>query len=138
MKFKRARFELNTKRWMLDRTIRLLSPSERGNLIDAVCAAAADGRPLPSGIGDLVRGVATGTIGWSRRNYKAVHIRDGKRCRYCASTSGPFSVDHVIPRAQGGDDGIGNLAVSCWGCNSRKGGRTPREAGMILLPSVAR
>jgi hypothetical protein len=38
--------------------------------------------------------------------------------------------DHVDPN-EGND--LGNLVVSCRGCNSRKGSRTPEQAGMALL-----
>jgi hypothetical protein len=42
--------------------------------------------------------------------------------------------DHVIPRCQGGDDSTDNLVVACRPCNSRKNGRTPQQAGMVLRP----
>jgi 5-methylcytosine-specific restriction endonuclease McrA len=29
--------------------------------------------------------------------------------------------DHVVPRARGGSDAIGNLVLSCGPCNNRKG-----------------
>lgn len=60
-----------------------------------------------------------------------VLIRDGNRCRYCGE-DGAGTVDHIIPRCQGGTDSVDNLAVSCQSCNSRKGGRTPDQAGMVL------
>jgi 5-methylcytosine-specific restriction endonuclease McrA len=68
---------------------------------------------------------------WSKGNYPDVYARDGHACRYCGSTSW-LSIDHVIPRAQGGSDEADNLVVCCRSCNSRKGGRTPSQAGMVL------
>jgi hypothetical protein len=65
---------------------------------------------------------------------RAVFRRDGNACRYCRSHSF-LSIDHVVPRCQGGDDDIENLALACKKCNSRKNGRTPEEAGMALLPA---
>jgi 5-methylcytosine-specific restriction endonuclease McrA len=72
--------------------------------------------------------------GWSRRAVPQVYHRDGARCRYCGRTDNPLSIDHVVPRCQGGSDNADNLAVACRRCNSRKNGRTPAQAGMVLLP----
>lgn len=69
---------------------------------------------------------------WSHEHGPAVFARDGSRCRYCGATK-RLSLDHVKPRIQGGDDAADNLVVACRSCNSRKGGRTPEEAGMVLL-----
>lgn len=69
----------------------------------------------------------------------AIRQRDGNRCRYCGkavnwrdrrSDSGG-TYDHVQPR---GDNSLVNVVVACRGCNGRKNGRTPEEAGMPLLP----
>jgi hypothetical protein len=68
---------------------------------------------------------------WSRAAYETVHQRDG-RCRYCGSLE-RLTIDHVIPRCQGGRDDESNLVVACRSCNSRKGGRTPSQAGMAVL-----
>jgi 5-methylcytosine-specific restriction endonuclease McrA len=66
---------------------------------------------------------------------------DGDGCSYCG-TELDFRVgrslikatlDHVVPRSQGGSDGEDNLVLACWSCNSKKGPRTPEAAGMALL-----
>jgi hypothetical protein len=53
------------------------------------------------------------------------------RCEYChfpiAFTELPFEVDHIIAKKHGGGDEAGNLAVSCFYCNSYKG---PNIAGI--------
>jgi len=72
--------------------------------------------------------------GWSRRNVAQVYERDGARCRYCGRADAALSIDHVVPRCQGGSDSADNLAVACRRCNSRKNGRTPAQAGMVLQP----
>lgn len=68
----------------------------------------------------------------------AIRERDGDQCRYCGSlvdwrnrrgTQGG-TYDHVVPR---GGNTFENVVVACKGCNSRKGARTPTEAGMPLL-----
>ena len=67
---------------------------------------------------------------WSKRNYDAALERDGV-CRYCGGDD-DLTIDHIVPRCQGGGDELRNLAVACRPCNSRKGGRTPEQAGMVL------
>jgi 5-methylcytosine-specific restriction endonuclease McrA len=60
-----------------------------------------------------------------------VFRRDGFRCAYCGSVH-DLSLDHVLPRAQGGKTHWKNLVTACRPCNSRKGDRTPEEAGLEL------
>ncbi|TGA99314.1 HNH endonuclease [Streptomyces sp. MZ04] len=65
---------------------------------------------------------------WSRRG---VLVRDRHRCAYCGRRA--TTVDHVVPRAQGGADSWLNTVASCAMDNHRKADRTPDEAGMPLL-----
>ncbi|MEU9677560.1 HNH endonuclease [Streptomyces sp. 35M1] len=65
---------------------------------------------------------------WSRRG---VLIRDQHRCAYCGRRAS--TVDHVVPRAQGGQDTWLNTVASCAEDNHRKAARTPEQAGMPLL-----
>ncbi|MGW7276388.1 HNH endonuclease [Streptomyces sp. NPDC054864] len=65
---------------------------------------------------------------WSRRG---VLVRDQHRCAYCGRRA--TTVDHVVPRAQGGRDTWLNTVASCAMDNHRKADRTPEEAGMPLL-----
>ena len=58
-------------------------------------------------------------------------LRDRFACVYCGSGS-DLTFDHVIPRAQGGRTTWENVAAACAPCNLRKGGRTPRQAGMHI------
>jgi hypothetical protein len=62
-------------------------------------------------------------------------LAQGDLCTYCGNPTIPGdrgrhgrTVDHVIPRCQGGSDDPSNLVIACRGCNSRKGGRTPEQA----------
>jgi 5-methylcytosine-specific restriction endonuclease McrA len=66
----------------------------------------------------------------TRRN---IIKRDNHRCQYCGLTTGPVTVDHVIPKDRGGKDTWENLVCACMRCNTKKRNRTPREAGMKLL-----
>jgi 5-methylcytosine-specific restriction endonuclease McrA len=47
--------------------------------------------------------------------------------------SSELELEHVIPRAQGGQGAWENLVAACRDCNARKADRTPAEAGMRLL-----
>lgn len=60
-----------------------------------------------------------------RENRVKVYERDGYKCHYCDKQLTRFTatLDHVIPVAEGGDNGFGNLVTACLGCNSRKTGR---------------
>jgi hypothetical protein len=45
-------------------------------------------------------------------------------CEYCLSQAcfspAPFSIEHIVPRADGGTNEITNLALACMGCNGHK------------------
>ena len=58
-------------------------------------------------------------------------LRDRFRCVYCGSGK-ELTFDHVVPRAQGGRTTWENVATACAPCNLRKGGRTPKQAGMQI------
>jgi len=70
-----------------------------------------------------------------RLNRRNLFARDANRCQYCGRKfkSMELSVDHVIPRSRGGHTVWTNVVCACLKCNVRKGGRTPREAGMRLV-----
>jgi 5-methylcytosine-specific restriction endonuclease McrA len=71
-------------------------------------------------------------VKFSREN---VLSRDNYQCQYCGHRfpRRQLNYDHVIPRAQGGKTVWTNVVSSCIPCNSWKGGRTPKQAGMQLL-----
>jgi 5-methylcytosine-specific restriction endonuclease McrA len=64
-----------------------------------------------------------------------IYARDHYRCQYCGrrASISELTYDHVTPRSQGGRTEWTNIVTACYECNRRKGGRTPREAGMQLL-----
>lgn len=70
-----------------------------------------------------------------RFNRFNVYARDRNTCQYCGQRLPrvELNLDHVVPRSQGGTSIWENIVCSCHGCNRRKGGRTPKEAGMKLL-----
>jgi len=65
----------------------------------------------------------------------ALFARDAHLCLYCGKEYGRHSLtrDHVMPVSRGGRDVWENVVCACYHCNSRKGGRTPQQAGMPLL-----
>ncbi|MGE5658328.1 MAG: HNH endonuclease [Actinomycetota bacterium] len=64
-------------------------------------------------------------------NRREVLRRDSHSCQYCGSTK-RLTLDHVIPKAQGGLHTWDNVVAACERCNSMKGDRTPLQAGMPL------
>ena len=65
-----------------------------------------------------------------QRKRLKVWCNSGGVCAYCGV---PLSVDemtldHVLPKAKGGDSGVGNLVAACRTCNEIKG---DRESGSL-------
>ena len=68
-------------------------------------------------------------------NRRNIYARDRNRCQYCGGhfATRELTLDHVTPRVQGGVNSWANLVCACVRCNTRKGGRTPAQAGMKLI-----
>lgn len=66
---------------------------------------------------------------------KSILYRDQYTCQYCGKqySKNNLTVDHVIPRAKGGEDNWFNCVTACKSCNGWKGTATPEQAGMKLL-----
>ena len=62
-----------------------------------------------------------------RESQAHVRRRAQYLCEYCHTAEQwqyvPFTVDHVLPLAQGGTDALDNLALACFPCNRRKASR---------------
>lgn len=73
-------------------------------------------------------------------NRRNLFARDQNRCQYCGkrSSTTDLSIDHVIPRSQGGTTCWENVVCACLRCNVRKGGRTPDQSRMKLIASPRR
>lgn len=71
-------------------------------------------------------------VKFNRRN---VYARDRNRCQYCGRRfpTSELTLDHVLPRSQGGGASWENIVCCCVKCNVKKGGRTPSEAHMKLI-----
>lgn len=61
-------------------------------------------------------------------------LRDGDWCRFCGRWLDDMTrtLDHVIPRSQGGKTTLQNLVLACAKCNNKKNNNTPDDAGMPL------
>ena len=72
-----------------------------------------------------------GAVTFSRRN---VFKRDHYTCQYCGAQPGSeeLTIDHVLPRSQGGASSWENCVLACMACNKRKADRTPEQADVKL------
>ena len=72
------------------------------------------------------------TVKFNRRN---IFARDNNQCQYCGKRfpTSELSLDHVVPRSQGGENSWENIVCACIDCNVRKGGRTPKQAHLSLI-----
>ena len=71
-------------------------------------------------------------VKFNRRN---IYARDGNKCQYCGKKmpTTELSLDHVLPKSQGGKSSWENIVCCCVKCNVKKGGRTPDQAHMHLI-----
>ena len=58
--------------------------------------------------------------------------RDDYTCQYCGRKMRTLTLDHVVPRRQGGGHTWENLVAGSSPCNRRKGGKLADEADMAL------
>lgn len=70
-------------------------------------------------------------VPFSRTN---IYLRDKHRCQYCGKKwpTSELTFDHVLPVSQGGRKVWENIVTCCIRCNRRKGGKTPKQAGLML------
>jgi 5-methylcytosine-specific restriction endonuclease McrA len=71
-------------------------------------------------------------VKFNRRN---IFARDKNSCQYCGKkfSTNELSLDHIIPRSMGGKSIWENIVCACTACNARKGGQSPKQAGMALI-----
>ena len=71
-------------------------------------------------------------VRFTRRN---IFHRDKNRCQYCGGIfrQRDLNLDHVVPLSRGGKSTWDNVVCACVPCNTRKGDRTPDEAGMRMV-----
>ncbi|KKN96902.1 hypothetical protein LCGC14_0165470 [marine sediment metagenome] len=64
-----------------------------------------------------------------------VFKRDHYCCQYCGRQvkREEIQLEHIVPKAQGGQTAWDNCVSACEPCNAEKADRTPAQAGMRLL-----
>ena len=106
---------------------------------DAPCIRSARARLRVPEVVCLARydRLPSSAVTFSRRN---VAKRDHHTCQYCGAQPGwdRITVDHVVPRSQGGVSSWTNCVAACEPCNARKADRTPEQAGLHLRRHPAR
>ena len=81
--------------------------------------------------------IPKGRVRFTRAN---IFFRDRNTCQYCGEIfpKSELSIDHVVPRSHEGTSTWENVVCSCFTCNKKKGGRTPKEASMRLISQPRR
>lgn len=71
------------------------------------------------------------SVSFNRRN---LFTRDRYTCQYCGAQPGgeELTIDHVVPRSQGGETTWENCVLACVTCNHEKADRTPDQADKKL------
>ncbi len=78
----------------------------------------------------IVRTIYRTRVPFSKKN---VVYRDESICQYCRIKHRRLTIDHVVPKSQGGISSFENCVSACKPCNNKKGNRTPRQARMGLM-----
>ena len=70
-----------------------------------------------------------------RFNRINIFRRDNSTCQYCNKKfmKQELTLDHVVPKSQGGKSTWENVVCACGRCNRKKGGKTPEQANMKIL-----
>ncbi|GMH79438.1 hypothetical protein TrLO_g3610 [Triparma laevis f. longispina] len=88
--------------------------------------------PLPSVIAlhDYIPEATQKSPAFTRRN---IFLRDDYKCQYCSSKFAPrdLTLDHVVPRCEGGRLEWKNAVSCCRVCNGRKGCKSLKECENI-------
>ncbi|HET6644968.1 MAG TPA: HNH endonuclease [Fimbriimonadales bacterium] len=67
-----------------------------------------------------------------RLSRHTVLARDNYTCQYCGVTGKDLTLDHVVPRRQGGRHTWENVVACCRRCNLRKADKLAHQANMKL------
>lgn len=64
-----------------------------------------------------------------RRYLDCLERGDEDKCAYCKRplTDATRTIDHIIPKSQGGTNKLKNICLACKACNGKKGNRTPEQ-----------
>lgn len=70
-------------------------------------------------------------VNFSRRS---IYQRDNYRCQYCGDRPGTeeLTIDHIVPRCNGGPTSWANCVLACVKCNALKANHTLKKCGLKL------
>lgn len=73
-----------------------------------------------------------------RAKKKALYVMQGGKCAYCGNhvPRAAATLDHVVPRALGGNNAMENLKVACWHCNQAKADKPPHVFHALLMQGL--
>lgn len=63
---------------------------------------------------------------------RSIFARDNYTCQYCGQVGKELTIDHVVPKRNGGPMSWENLVTCCKRCNTRKGDKPLEKCGMKL------
>ncbi|MDE2126957.1 MAG: HNH endonuclease [Armatimonadetes bacterium] len=109
----------------------VLGKAEMLHAMEEAAPLRADGSLLPPSVVKLRTHVRR-PLPELKLSRRTIFARDQYTCQYCASTSRELTIDHVVPRRQGGSASWENLVCCCRKCNARKGDKLMHVVGMHL------
>lgn len=61
-----------------------------------------------------------------KKRVRSKFVARDPRCHYCRKPvcNNSSTIDHVVPRSQGGTNEQGNLVLCCFDCNNEKGSQS--------------
>ena len=107
--------------------VRLRLPLEVKGVCGAKIAGHLPGGPAPAP--HVVINIEEANFLEKQNLRGAIHAREGGRCFYCLRRITPHRrcLDHVVPRAELGQNSYRNLVSCCLECNSQKADRPAEE-----------
>jgi len=87
--------------------------------------------PMVIRLVEYVKSLFRNKIPYTKRN---IFVRDGYICQYCHKKLdiSDCTVDHIVPKVDGGKSSWENCVCSCKKCNNIKGDKTLKQSGMRL------
>ena len=85
---------------------------------------------LPSVV--ILRGHIKRPLPELKLSRRTIFARDSYTCQYCGVSTKDLTIDHVIPKRQGGRASWENLVCCCKKCNTKKSDKLAHQVGMRL------
>lgn len=80
---------------------------------------------------NLIQSVYNRRVLYTKNN---IYLRDKHTCTYCGQRfdKSHLTIDHIIPKCNGGKDSYMNCITSCKECNAKKGKKSVEEFGRTM------